>query len=64
MTPKPKRGRPRKYDHVTVTTRYKLPVGTFDGIDDLHLKTTVAGVSVEAAGVSVEVNGKRVRWPR
>lgn len=63
-TPKKKRGRPRKYDYVTLTVKYKLPVGAFapDLYDGVDYAVERLATSFDAESVSIEVNGKRVRF--
>lgn len=60
MSDKPKRGRPRKYDYVTITARAKIPIESHAGPEYFtnaqeYLESFVFG------SITVEVNGKRVR---
>lgn len=62
-TPKKKRGRPRKYDYVTVTVKYKLPVGAYVPDPDNGAEYAATGLDrYDHESVSIEINGKRVRF--
>lgn len=59
---KTKRGRPRKYDYVTITHKARLDTGAYDPATYTDARAFMEGVGVLGTDtITVEINGKRVK---